>query len=775
MSESFISEGTITLANDSADVTGNGTNFVIAGVSAGDELYDTATGEKSIVLSVESDTALTLAFPWRFAGGAGRDFMIVLRGSSSRAAENSTKLRKLLEQIEIGAYVLTGDYDNGRAYNLGDLARDQGALWLRIKAGTGNAPPTLPTESNEFWDLFLPTVQGDPGNDATISVGTVTTLNPGDNATVENVGSPTAAEFNFGIPKGDTGAVENWTGDYNAGTAYSANDIAFDQDSSWVALQSTTGNAPPTLPTTENAYWRLVAKTASTTVPDRLAEYAASNVVTDANDHKVNGWARILIGGANTPYSESVPSAPDASFVLFYHAFNSTFGVQMAIAIQGDHGEGVPSYSFIREFDGDTWRAWKRDYRTVDDLNDYIKTAGRLAEHSDENTVDDANDHRVNGWAYSTGNNPNNPEVAYGFVLYYTARNAAYGIQDAYGIKSGDDSAVSSLHWRREYDSGTWRAWQKVHNTLADLNDAVPIFDNGHLTFSEPYSETIPASSPDTGVYLGRINVGSHILLIGATGSHAEESLEVHIHKDYNSAVAGSYDHQCMISLLAGDLYNVLSFHAVTVSNTQADLFLVYDINDAAAGSNILRWSAIGNPLNRSRFTRPGGVTVPTLDATNDLIPKMKIRTSGVSFDDDISIGGNTALHTGDVATANNFKNNTADKLLETGSVWGAVGEITLTDAATISLNMADFINAKVTLGGDRTLGNPFNTKAGQTGYIRIIQDATGNRTMPFGANWKFPGGITPALSTAANAVDMLFYTILPDGTALGSLVKDVQ
>ena len=90
-------------------------------------------------------------------------------------------------------------------------------------------------------------------------------------------------------------------------------------------------------------------------------------------------------------------------------------------------------------------------------------------------------------------------------------------------------------------------------------------------------------------------------------------------------------------------------------------------------------------------------------------------------------------------------------------------------------MNMADFINAKVTLGGDRTLGNPFNTKAGQTGYIRIIQDATGNRTMPFGANWKFPGGITPALSTAANAVDMLFYTILPDGTALGSLVKDVQ
>lgn len=783
MSESFISEGTITLANDSADVTGNGTNFVIAGVSAGDELYDTATGEKSIVLSVESDTALTLAFPWRFAGGAGRDFMIVLRGSSSRAAENSTKLRMLLEQIEIGAYVLTGDYDNGRAYNLGDLARDQGALWLRIKAGTGNAPPTLPTESNEFWELFLPTVKGDPGDDAQIAIGTVTTLAPGEDAEVENVGSPTAAVFDFGIPKGDTGSVENWTGDYNAGTAYSANDIAFNQDSSWVALQSTTGNAPPTLPTTENAYWQLVAKKANTTVPSRLAAYSAEVTVTDANDHKENGWARILIGGTNTPYSESVPSAPNAAFVLFYHAFNSTFGVQMAIAIQGDHGEGVPSYSFIREFDGDVWRAWKRDHRTIDDLNDYIKTAGRLAEHAQDNVVTDANDHKVNGIARISSGGTNTPDdegvpgaPATNYILSFKSLQANSGIQEAIGIIVGsDNSDVSSYFYRRELDDGTWRPWRRVYNTIADLDDAVPIFDNGHLTFSEPYSETIAASSPDTGVYLGRINVGSHILMLGATGSHAEEAITLHIQKDYNSATAGSFDHQCIISLMAGDLYQVLSFHAVTVSTTQADLFLVYDINDASVASNIIRWAAIGNPLNRNGFTRPGGVTIPTLDATNDLVPMMKIRTSGISFSDDVNMSGATVLNADDIATANQFKNNTADKLLETGSVWGAAGEVTLTDATSIVMDTSTFINAKVTLAGNRTLQSPTNAKAGQTGYIRIIQDATGSRTLSFGPNWIFPGGVAPVLSTAADAVDMLFYTILPSGTVLGSLVKDVQ
>ena len=48
----------------------------------------------------------------------------------------------------------------------------------------------------------------DPGEDgaaATIQVGTVTTLEPGEQATVENVGTENAAILNFGIPKGEQG------------------------------------------------------------------------------------------------------------------------------------------------------------------------------------------------------------------------------------------------------------------------------------------------------------------------------------------------------------------------------------------------------------------------------------------------------------------------------------------------------------------------------------------------------------------------------------------
>lgn len=61
--------------------------------------------------------------------------------------------------------------------------------------------------------------QGAAGRDgaaATIVVGTVTTLAPGANATVTNVGTSNAAKFNFGIPRGDKGnkpvkGVDYWT------------------------------------------------------------------------------------------------------------------------------------------------------------------------------------------------------------------------------------------------------------------------------------------------------------------------------------------------------------------------------------------------------------------------------------------------------------------------------------------------------------------------------------------------------------------------------------
>lgn len=64
--------------------------------------------------------------------------------------------------------------------------------------------------------------QGERGISATITVGSTTTLPSGSSATVTNVGSSSAARFNFGIPKGDTGdtgpAGRDGAIQYTAGT-----------------------------------------------------------------------------------------------------------------------------------------------------------------------------------------------------------------------------------------------------------------------------------------------------------------------------------------------------------------------------------------------------------------------------------------------------------------------------------------------------------------------------------------------------------------------------
>lgn len=67
---------------------------------------------------------------------------------------------------------------------------------------------------------------------------------------------------------------------------------------------------------------------------------------------------------------------------------------------------------------------------------------------------------------------------------------------------------------------------------------------------------------------------------------------------------------------------------------------------------------------------------------------------------------------------------------------------------------MSTGFNFAVTLGGNRTLGNPTNTKNGQTGVIKVIQDGTSSRTLAYGGNYKFACGSAPVLSTAANAID---------------------
>ena len=84
--------------------------------------------------------------------------------------------------------------------------------------------------------------------------------------------------------------------------------------------------------------------------------------------------------------------------------------------------------------------------------------------------------------------------------------------------------------------------------------------------------------------------------------------------------------------------------------------------------------------------------------------------------------------------------------------------EATLTDASTISWNGLTSPVAKVTLGGNRTLGAASGVITGQFLSILFIQDGTGSRTMTFNAAYEHTGDVAPVLTTTANKGDLFVY-----------------
>lgn len=84
---------------------------------------------------------------------------------------------------------------------------------------------------------------------------------------------------------------------------------------------------------------------------------------------------------------------------------------------------------------------------------------------------------------------------------------------------------------------------------------------------------------------------------------------------------------------------------------------------------------------------------------------------------------------------------------------------VALTDAATIAVDASLGSDLRVTLGGNRTLGNPANPADGRQILVQVTQDATGSRSLAYGTAYEFSASLpAPALSTAPGATDLLTF-----------------
>lgn len=218
----------------------------------------------------------------------------------------------------------------------------------------------------------------------------------------------------------------------------------------------------------------------------------------------------------------------------------------------------------------------------------------------------------------------------------------------------------------------------------------------------------------------------------------------------------------------------------VTVDTTKKTL-VVHDGSTAggvplakeSALSSYLTTTAAGTtyaPLASPTFT--GTVTIPAGASISGYLT-----TASAASTYQTQAGMSGYLTTGAVGTtvqaydANTAKTNVAQSY----SAAQRGTHVTLTDGATITPDFAAGNHFTVTLGGNRTLANPTNLTAGQSGVIYVVQDGTGSRTLAYGSNWDFAGGTAPTLSTAANAVDVLCYAVRSNSSIAATLVKDVK
>ena len=175
---------------------------------------------------------------------------------------------------------------------------------------------------------------------------------------------------------------------------------------------------------------------------------------------------------------------------------------------------------------------------------------------------------------------------------------------------------------------------------------------------------------------------------------------------------------------------------ATSIANTNANVTTninaITSVNSAITSVNgvITNLSATMATSIANHLPLSGGTLTGILSATD-------VYTSAVAIGVDNLLG--KQLHIGTAAVAD---------------------IVSLTDAASITVDFNNGQNFAVQLTDNRTIENPTNCVPGQVGSIIVIQDGTGSRTLSFGGNWKFIGGTAPTLTTTASAVDRIDYIV---------------
>lgn len=352
--------GTLSVTNGSINFTGTSTGWLLAGFKEGDTIIDItgATEYMGVIATIDANGAGTLTKVWEGPTLVDVAYRMRYQPDGARVSAQARNLIELLGNGNLQAFaglsgsanqvpIFTGpgamtlvsktDLVSGANYDVqvADLAAraaydGQAAGYSVLVADTGDGRAAIYSKvsatSGDWSDPAY--VTGPIGPLPDVTIGTVTTGDPGSAAQVTATPTVDGVELDFTIPAGEGFAFQ---GAYSGATTYVLGDVAQESGSSWIlTVAESTGNAPPALPTTSNAYWQLLARQG-----------------TDGA-----GTVDSIAAGAGISVDNTDPTAPVVSIVAFTGDSGSggTLGGVPAPAagdadkfLKGDGGWGAPA------------------------------------------------------------------------------------------------------------------------------------------------------------------------------------------------------------------------------------------------------------------------------------------------------------------------------------------------------------------------------------------------------------------------------------------------